>query len=196
MEGSGGWPGLSLRGPGFYETAAGDRPKDAGVLGLDIGGANLKAAHVNGSARTRPFPLWKQPGRLPGELRLLLDDPASFDLLAVTMTAELCDCFETKHAGVAAVLDAVESVAGSQRVLVWQNDGNFVPVAVTRRDSLKTASANWLALATFVGRYYPEGAAILIDIGSTTTDIIPIMNGLPVPLGRTDLERLAANELI
>ena len=36
------------------------------VLGLDIGGANLKAAHTNGAARSRPFALWKNPGGLAG----------------------------------------------------------------------------------------------------------------------------------
>ena len=46
----------------------------AGILGLDIGGANLKAATPNpgGRAASVPFPLWKQPDRLPAALAELV----------------------------------------------------------------------------------------------------------------------------
>ena len=60
--------------------------KDQLVLGLDVGGANLKAAHTNGSARSRPFPLWKAPAALPDALRDLLRDWPPYDALALTMT--------------------------------------------------------------------------------------------------------------
>ncbi len=166
------------------------------VLALDIGGANLKAAHSSGAAWFRPFPVWKHPHHLSDELGHLVAQSPRFDLLAVTMTAELCDCFSTKHEGVNAILDAVERAASGARVLVWQNDGALVSAPQARRDSLKTAAANWLALATFAGRLCSKEPALLIDIGSTTTDIIPLCDGRPIPQGRTDLERLAARELV
>jgi probable H4MPT-linked C1 transfer pathway protein len=112
------------------------------------------------------------------------------------MTAELCDCYASKHEGVNAVLDAVESAAGAVPILVWQNDGSLVPVPAARRASSKTAAANWLALAAFAGRFAPHGPALLIDTGSTTTDLIPLRDGVPVPAGRTDPDRLAARELV
>jgi probable H4MPT-linked C1 transfer pathway protein len=37
---------------------------------------------------------------------------------------------------------------------------------------------------------------VLIDIGSTTTDVIPLVDGLPQPTGRTDVARLQSGELI
>ena len=40
----------------------------ASVLGLDIGGANLKAAHSAGLARLMPFELWKYPAGLASAL--------------------------------------------------------------------------------------------------------------------------------
>ncbi len=166
------------------------------VLALDIGGANLKAAHSSGAAWFRPFPVWKHPHHLSDELGHLVAQSPRFDLLAVTMTAELCDCFSSKHEGVNAILDAVEKAVSGARVLVWQNDGALVSVPQARRDSLKTAAANWLALATFAGRLCSKGPALLVDIGSTTTDIIPLFDGRPIPQGRTDLERLAARELV
>jgi probable H4MPT-linked C1 transfer pathway protein len=166
------------------------------VLGLDVGGANLKAAHSGGRALSRPFALWKEPAGLPQALRDLIGSLPPADVLAVTMTGELCDCFETKRQGVHAILDAVEAVAGGTPVRVWRNDGRFVDPAAARAAPLQTAAANWLALATFAGRYAPEGPALLVDVGSTTTDIVPLVDGRPVPRARTDPERLRSSELV
>jgi (4-(4-[2-(gamma-L-glutamylamino)ethyl]phenoxymethyl)furan-2-yl)methanamine synthase len=166
------------------------------VLGLDVGGANLKAAHTNGAARSRPFALWKDSGGLADALRGLVAETPSADLLAVTMTGELCDCFESKRQGVNAILDAVETASAGKPVRVWRTDGRFVDLTAVRRAPLMAAAANWLALATFAGRYAPKGPALLIDIGSTTTDIVPLQDGRPVPKGRTDPERLRSGELV
>jgi probable H4MPT-linked C1 transfer pathway protein len=166
------------------------------VLGLDIGGANLKAAHTNGAARLVPFALWKNPAGLADALRELLGQMPSFDRLAVTMTGELCDCFESKREGVQAILAAVATVVPAGSVRVWRNDGVFVGLEQARSTPLQVAAANWLALATYAGRHAPNGPAVLLDIGSTTTDIVPLLDGKPVPRGRTDPERLRAGELI
>jgi probable H4MPT-linked C1 transfer pathway protein len=166
------------------------------VLGLDIGGANLKAAHSSGPALSLPFALWKSPALLPDALGRLLQDMPPSDAAAVTMTGELCDCFDSKRQGVLAILDAVTAIAGSRPIHVWRNDGRFVDVDTARTTPLQVASANWLALATFAGRYAPKGPALLIDIGSTTTDIVPLLNGRPRPKGRTDRERLDSSELV
>jgi hypothetical protein len=166
------------------------------ILGLDVGGANLKAAHTNGAARSQPFALWKDPGGLADALRGLIAEMPPADVLAVTMTGELCDCFESKRQGVNAILGAVEAASAGKPIRVWRTDGRFLDVAAVRRAPLMAAAANWLALATFAGRYAPKGPALLIDIGSTTTDIVPLQDGRPVPKGRTDLERLRSGELV
>ena len=95
------------------------------IVGLDIGGANLKAADSHGSARTVPFALWKEPDRLPDMLRDLLASLPPADDLAVTITGELCDCFASKHEGVLAILAAVEEVFRGANVVVWTNQGRF-----------------------------------------------------------------------
>ena len=61
-------------------------------------------------------------------------------------------------------------------------------------DPMSVASTNFLASATLVGRQVPD--ALLIDMGSTTTDIIAIAGGKPAPRGLTDGERLATGELV
>jgi (4-(4-[2-(gamma-L-glutamylamino)ethyl]phenoxymethyl)furan-2-yl)methanamine synthase len=166
------------------------------VVGLDIGGANLKAADSDGQAATRPFAVWKTPEKLAVEIGRLLAGFARPDAIALTMTAELADCYRTKREGVEAVLAAVEYSAGAIPVAVWQTTGRFVTPRSAREAPLLAAAANWHALATFVGRLAPEGPALLIDVGTTTTDLIPLKDGVPVSVGRTDRERLQSGELV
>lgn len=166
------------------------------ILGLDIGGANLKAAHTEGTARLEPFALWKQPGELPSRLQSLVSSMPPWRMLAVTMTGELCDCFATKRDGVRAILDAVRGLAAEDRVRVWTNHGRLVDWASAWHDPYAVASANWRALAEFAASLAPRGPGLVLDIGSTTTDIIPFENGVAKPRGLTDPERLRAGELV
>ena len=166
------------------------------VLGLDIGGANLKAADSQGAARTMPFALWKNPRGLTETLHALMAEFPPWELLAVTMTGELCDCFATKREGVRAILDSVAEVAGHRPVQVWTTHGQFLPLNAARDEPLAVAAANWLAGACLAGRHVPADAALFIDMGSTTTDVAGIWNGQPVGEGRTDKERLALGELV
>jgi probable H4MPT-linked C1 transfer pathway protein len=166
------------------------------VLGLDIGGANLKAATADKRAVSVPFPLWREPDSLPAKLAELAARFPDADEFAVTMTGELCDCYETKRQGVNAILTAVQNVSRSRPIRVWGTDGQFLNVEEVRRDYLKVAAANWHALATFAGAYVPYGTSLLIDVGSTTTDLIPILDGQPWTEGRTDAERMRAGELV
>ncbi|GAH75969.1 unnamed protein product, partial [marine sediment metagenome] len=61
------------------------------------------------------------------------------------------------------------------------------------KDPLSFASTNWLASAKFISGQY--GDAIFVDVGSTTTDVIPVVGG-EIKAKRTDLERLKSGELI
>jgi probable H4MPT-linked C1 transfer pathway protein len=79
---------------------------------------------------------------------------------------------------------------------VWRSDGRFCGPAEAKAEPLAVASANWHALATFAGCFAPVGPALLLDVGTTTTDVIPLRDGVPVPLGRTDAERLRSGELV
>lgn len=168
------------------------------VLGLDIGGANLKAATPNpgGRAASVPFPLWKQPDRLPAALAELVKQFDGVEEFAVTMTGELCDCFETKEAGVNAIVTAVLNVSRAWPVRFWSTDGCFLDSNQARARWDEVAAANWHALATFAGQYNPRGTCVLVDVGSTTTDIIPILEGRPGTHGLTDTERLRHRELV
>jgi (4-(4-[2-(gamma-L-glutamylamino)ethyl]phenoxymethyl)furan-2-yl)methanamine synthase len=166
------------------------------ILGLDIGGANLKAATPDKRAISVPFALWKQPDKLPAALAELVARFPDVEELAVTMTGELCDCYETKREGVSSIIAAVRFASAGRRIRVWSTDGVFVNDNAAKLQPVKVASGNWHASATLAGQYVPNGRAILIDVGSTTTDIIPVLDGVPVPEGKTDYERITSRELV
>jgi probable H4MPT-linked C1 transfer pathway protein len=108
----------------------------------------------------------------------------------------LCDCFATKREGVAAVLGAVAAAVPDLPIRVWLTDGRFVSLDTAREKPLLAAASNWAATATLAARLIPAGPAVLIDVGSTTTDIIPLLDGKPAARGRTDPERLHVGELV
>jgi probable H4MPT-linked C1 transfer pathway protein len=112
------------------------------------------------------------------------------------MTAELCDCYATKREGVRSILAAVKEAVGGRPVSVWGIDGRFHPVEdIAERPGLAAAS-NWLALAAVAARLAGEDRGLLLDVGSTTTDLIPLDRGTVVARGRTDRDRLATGELV
>jgi (4-(4-[2-(gamma-L-glutamylamino)ethyl]phenoxymethyl)furan-2-yl)methanamine synthase len=165
-------------------------------LALDIGGANLKAADGRGWTQIAPFELWKKPAELPSAVAALIDSAPSAEGIAVTMTGELCDCFATKADGVRHILASVAAAAGGRDVAVYLVDGRFVSVDEALEAPRLAAASNWHALARFACRYVVGEIGLLIDIGSTTTDIIPLVDGLPHPYGWNDTERLLAGELV
>ncbi len=177
------------------------------VLGWDIGGVNTKVALVEHGrvvhASARPFELQRAPDTLVTVLRELASEAAAPTdsqavVHAITMTAELSQMFRTKREGVAFVLDAVDaafpSAFPSLAARVFAVDGRFVSPADARARPLLVAAANWAATAALVARQYRD--AVLIDIGTTTADVIPIVDGVVVARGRTDPERLASGELV
>ena len=110
------------------------------------------------------------------------------------MTAELSQAFRTKREGVGAVLDAVARAFPSDPVHVYLVDGRFVGPAEARARPLEAGASNWVATATLVARLAPD--AILVDIGTTSTDVIPIAGGRVAARGRTDPARLSTGELV
>lgn len=165
-------------------------------LGLDIGGANLKAATNDGWHANRSFPLWREPARLASALAELIADAPKFAVIAATMTGELADCFRTKAEGVREISRAVRTVAGARPVGIYRTDGQFASIDETLADPLPAAASNWHALASFVAKRFEIERGLLIDLGSTTCDFIPIAARRPASRGATDLDRLLHGELV
>jgi probable H4MPT-linked C1 transfer pathway protein len=143
-----------------------------------------------------PFALWKHPADLAPALTALVETAPPADKIAVTMTGELCDCFATKAIGVGHILDAAETAARGRDVFVYLVDGHFVASGEARESPQLAAASNWHALAGFASQFIGNETGLLVDIGSTTTDIIPLFNGRPRPHGLNDTDRLLIGELV
>jgi len=169
-------------------------------IGLDIGGANLKWATSGGLFGSVRFPMWKKPHELSSQisecLTILSTQNEVETSLAITMTGELADCFESRKSGVAAIVEAVMKAAGTRTVRFYGTTGQFHDADWAIQNWLIVAASNWHATATLSGKLLKSGDGFLIDIGSTTTDLIPIKAGVPVSMGRTDFDRLRNHELL
>jgi probable H4MPT-linked C1 transfer pathway protein len=167
-----------------------------GVIGLDVGGANTKAVWREGDevqAITRPNEVWRDRDGLIGMLREVVAALPAPERIALTMTAELSDAFRSKREGVAFVLDAVEAALPAA-LSVLTTAGDLVSVAEARARPLDVAAANWVAAALAVAAVHPD--SLMLDVGSTTADVIPLAGGRVAATGRDDLSRLLAGELV
>ncbi len=166
-------------------------------VGWDIGGAHLKAGLVmNGrvvAAAQVPCRLWRGVAALDEAIVALPDWARAPGRHAVTMTGELCDFFPDRATGVAVLVQwAAEHL--SPDVGIYGGRSGFLSVDDVANHAVDIASANWHATASLIGVHVDE--ALLVDIGSTTTDLIPVAGGKPVAAGYTDAERLATAELV
>jgi probable H4MPT-linked C1 transfer pathway protein len=152
------------------------------MIGIDVGGANLKVVDDDGVS-VHYCPLWKQAPI--GEI-LAAHSTGHDNEAAVVMSGELADCFSSKAEGIAFIVNAVRSVFPEARF--YGTDGTF-----HTGPAPSLAAANWLAAADWLRDAYP--GAIIVDMGSTTTDIVPAAGFRDLP-GLTDLLRLQKGLLI
>jgi probable H4MPT-linked C1 transfer pathway protein len=176
------------------------------VIGWDIGGAHVKAAMVDAgrlvAVRQWPCALWHGLDQLDA----VFDDacrrwlPPAADTAgaighAVTMTGEMVDLFASRHDGVIRLVHHLRGRLGP-RLRLFAGTGEWLgsEAAVDRWQAL--ASANWAATARLVAASVGSEDALLVDIGSTTTDLVPILQGQVRARGSSDAERLRSGELL
>lgn len=151
------------------------------MIGIDVGGANLKVADESGVF------IYYCPLFEGASLAQFLEHHRSAgSRAAVVMSGELADCFASKTEGIAWIVSQVKVVF--PQAIFYGTDGVFHD-----KPCAALAAANWLAAADATKEKYP--AAVLVDMGSTTTDIVPL-GAFPDILGMTDLQRLQAGYLI
>ncbi len=152
------------------------------MIGIDVGGANLKIVDDQG-VHIHYCPLW-EGAPVTAVLDRYVTNPG--EPAAVVMSGELADCFLSKGEGISFIVNAVKKAFPDARF--YGTDGLFHSSAVPQ-----LAAANWLASADFLREEYPD--AVLLDIGSTTADIIPL-NRFASLRGLTDLQRLQNGYLV
>ena len=168
------------------------------VVGWDIGGAHLKAARCE-EGRIVATAQIAAPLRLGlerlvqafAEAKALIGSANSH---AVTMTGELADTFSSRAEGVACLTGAAVRELAPGRVVIYAGRAGFVAPADAANHVTDIASANWFASASVVGKRI--GSSLFVDTGSTTTDIVPIVNGAVAADSYTDGERLVKGELV
>ncbi|NDC63936.1 MAG: S-layer protein [Planctomycetia bacterium] len=169
------------------------------LLAFDVGGANIKAADGLGWTHAEAFPLWRRPDGLAATLSRIVAFRRPCRIVA-TMTGEIADCFPSRAAGVARIIEALETAAAhatpAADLGIYLVDGSIVPAAAARLRPLATAAANWHAMARLAATHATAGHTFAVDVGSTTTDIVPIAHGSPLPQAWDDVGRIAAGELV
>jgi len=174
------------------------------VLGFDIGGANTKAALLaveKGKVKfcrvaVEYFPVWKDPNKLTKVLTALKEKLCTdkLDALGVTMTAELSDAYQTKREGVHHILGCVKKAFPNLPILVLNADAELQSIEASLDKPLSVAAANWAATGWLVAQKLAN--AVVVDIGSTSTSIIPIVNGKVAASGKNDMDKLICGELV
>lgn len=180
------------------------------TIGWDIGGAHLKAVVLDAKGAVQSVlqlscPLWKGMEFLQravsDTLKAIKIEPYGVNKIsachAITMTGELVDLFESRHQGVCEIAKLASQLLGENCYFYAANTEakqGFVRAIDVPRFASDIASANWHASATFLANHVPN--ALLIDIGSTTSDIIPIINGAIALNGHSDVARLKNDSLV
>jgi (4-(4-[2-(gamma-L-glutamylamino)ethyl]phenoxymethyl)furan-2-yl)methanamine synthase len=166
------------------------------VIGWDIGGVHLKAARAEDGCVTKvaqyASPLRSGTERLLRAFAQARTEMGRADRHIVTMTGELADTFASRVEGV----EHLSTLAAGEldNVSIYAGAAGCVRPPEARKHHADIASANWHACAALIARKRSD--ALLIDLGSTTTDIVPIFGGKVAARAYTDAQRLAAGELV
>jgi probable H4MPT-linked C1 transfer pathway protein len=168
------------------------------IFGWDLGGAHVKLAVLDREGRLSrvlqvPCELWMGLERLESVLAQLLGGHAHGAVHAVTMTGELADVFADRAAGVEAITQTFVRMAQAPDVMLFAGDC-FVGATQAPARWAQIASANWLAAAQLTAQMVPQ--ALMIDVGSTTTDVALVASGKVLAQGSDDRARLAQQELV
>ena len=173
---------------------------EATVIGWDIGGAHVKACLLQQGrvidVAQWACPLWQGIEHLERALQSAGERwPAAAQARhAVTMTGEMVDLFEHREEGVQRIAALLCDAWPAAQVQFFAGDQGWCGSERVAAEWEHIASANWLATALHAARELGDG--VLVDIGSTTTDIIAFKHGQVVTQARSDVQRLATGELV
>ncbi len=171
------------------------------ISGWDIGGAHIKLARSTMAGqiidvRQYSCPLWQGLTQLEQTITTILGQLNNqADTMAITMTGELVDIFPDRKAGVAAILTCLSQFIEPEQMQIYAGEHGWLSMDEAMVHWQAVASRNWHASASLVAHNCQQG--ILVDLGSTTCDIIAFEPDRAVtPKGQTDFERQRSRELL
>lgn len=170
-------------------------------IGWDIGGAHLKVARLDNNGVLTSLcqfatPLWQGINKLAEPVtRALGTLPLNHCVHALTMTGELVDSFPGRKEGVIRLVEYISTrIGGINPVYVYAGKRGLIEPDQAAACHADVASANWHATAAFAAKRL--GSGILVDAGTTTTDIIPFHDDQVCSRGYSDQERMRSDELV
>jgi len=168
------------------------------IFALDIGGAFIKTTFLKESGEKQfsivPFELFKHPESLSKELKKLkLKIETKKFQTCITMTGELCDSFPTRAYGVQHIVNSSLEVFG-EKLKIFSRKGKLLEPLEAIKFHEDVASANWLLPPLHLSQKIND--FLFVDIGSTTTDLTPVQDGVVSNKGWDDFGRLANEELL
>jgi (4-(4-[2-(gamma-L-glutamylamino)ethyl]phenoxymethyl)furan-2-yl)methanamine synthase len=168
------------------------------VIGWDIGGVHLKAARAEYGRIVKAVqfaaPLRGGVERLAEAFMRAKAELGAAEHHVVTMTGELADTFSSRPEGVEYLAMLAARELKGAPVSIYAGPAGYIRPDEARTHARLVASANWHACASFIAGRRRD--ALFIDMGSTTTDVVPIVDGNVAARGYTDAQRLAAGELV
>ncbi|MGP1718274.1 MAG: hydantoinase/oxoprolinase family protein [Methylophilus sp.] len=174
------------------------------VIGWDIGGAHVKAVLLNAEGHIvqvsqQACALWKGLHLLESALQTILQTwaiEADQCLHAVTMTGELVDLFENRAQGVREIAQAVKKQL--PQAMFYMAGMDQAALFTETVDGLESyiASMNWHASAQCLAEASDASCMLIVDIGSTTSDITLCHAKKVIANGWTDAERMERHGLL
>jgi len=171
------------------------------VIGWDIGGAHVKAVMLDSQGEIvrvsqQACALWKGLPLLEEAIQHILQSwqAATYDHV-VTMTGELVDLFDDRQQGVRAIAQTVQRYLPQAQIYRASADRESSFTAEVTGIEGEVASMNWHASAQCLATLIDQSSVLVLDIGSTTSDITLCNQQRVRPAGWTDAQRMAQQTL-
>ncbi|PCJ32404.1 MAG: H4MPT-linked C1 transfer pathway protein [Gammaproteobacteria bacterium] len=170
------------------------------ISGWDIGGAHIKVARSTAEGELLDIiqvacPLWLGIDQLERAIETIFSRLNNqHDITAITMTGELVDIFANRQAGVAGIIACLKQYINEDNIRIYGAEAGWLTPTQAEQQWQCVASRNWQASASLISQHCPAG--LFVDIGSTTSDIIPFANNTIITQGYSDLHRQSSRQLL
>ena len=153
------------------------------VFGVDIGGANMKITQLDGlKVRSTLLPFVGK-GDLIEKLIYAVTDP---DLVVLTQT--MCarrKLFSSSKEGTHYIIDMTHRLFGD-RVKYLGLSYNLYGADEAKKKYLEVAGRNWVATCYLVSYLGIGEDCLVIDCGTNSTDVVPVLHNNPVTIDDED----------
>ena len=163
-------------------------------LGIDIGGAHIKLVGLNEKKELIfvdyiKFYFWKEEKSINKVFNYINSKSNKNTLSGITMTAELCDIFKNRLDGFRKIYNYCKKLKNDYFFYTKSKKKIF-----KKTDYSEIVSMNWHSIGRLLERQLKN--AIIVDFGSTTTDIICVKNHIIQNKNFDDFSRINSNELV